>query len=233
MIDSKQAGCIQCLTRRSGLLQVLDGEMLERADREKRLQVYKRRQVIFHQGSAPSHVFCIHSGQVKLYKMGSKSEEQVIRVLGPGDAFGYRPLLAGETYASTAVALERTEVCAIPERTFFDLLELSPRLARVVMERLAREVRIFEDQVIGLSQRSVLQRTAHLILMMLKGCGEKTDHGVRLSAPMKRMEMAQMIGTTPETFSRTLHSLANEEILSLSRSEILVRDIEGLKRLAE
>jgi CRP/FNR family transcriptional regulator len=170
---------------------------------------------------------------VKLYKTGSRSEDHVLRILGPGDTFGYRPLLASEPFAATAEAIDEAEICAMPRQVLMDLLEKSPSLAFEIMSRLSRELRISEDQLMNLAQRSVRQRAAQLLLMLAEGCGKEGENGISITLPLQRKDMAQMIGTTPETFSRTLHELAEQNLILLTRSQIVIRDQDALAHVAK
>jgi len=231
-MTGKEIRCAICDIRSSGLFGAIDEKHLDEVDRNKTIRVYRPRQVIVYEGTPPLAIYCIRTGHVKLYKTGNRSEDHVLRILGPGDTFGYRPLLANEPFAATAEAIDEAEICAMPRQVLMDLLEKSPSLAFEIMTRLSRELRISEDQLMNLAQRSVRQRAAQLLLMLAEGCGKETEEGIEISLPLQRKDMAQMIGTTPETFSRTLHDLADRNLIRLSRSEIVIRDRDGLVRVA-
>lgn len=230
--DVREVTCALCDLRKIGLFGALEDDFLGRVDTEKTVHLYRQRQVVFHEGTPPLAIYCIRAGRVKLYRTGSKGEEVVLRILVPGDVFGHRPLLAGELYAATAEAIEEAEVCVLPKQTLIELLRVSPSLALEMLARLSRDLRVSEDQLLDVSQRSVKQRAANLLLMFLEGCGERIDGGVKLAIPIQRKEMAQMVGTTPETFSRTLHDLAERQAIALSRSEIVVIDEKLLRQIA-
>ena len=59
--------------------------------------------------------------------------------------------------------------------------------------------------------------------------GGNTDNGVKLNIPVLKSEMAQMIGTTPETFSRSLSYFATRGLIKLSRKEITVLQPSAMK----
>ncbi|MBM3321385.1 MAG: Crp/Fnr family transcriptional regulator [Candidatus Eisenbacteria bacterium] len=228
--SGKKIPCAVCDMRKNGLLSRVEERLLERVEGAKVIHRFGPRQVIFHEGTPPLAVYCLRAGRVKLYRSGKRGEEVVLRVLGPGAAFGYRPLLCEELYAVTAESIEESEVCVLPRQVLTDLLRDSPSFAIDLLARIARELRYSEDQLLDLTQKSVLERTSGLLVMFLENCGEKTDGGIRLAIPIQRKEMAQMVGTTPETFSRTLHELAERGIIVLSRSDIVVRDEAALRQ---
>lgn len=224
--------CEICDLRLRGFFAGLSGPPLERLDQEKTVHVYQRGQVIFYEGNPALAVYCIHSGRVKFSKMGTRGIEETIRLLGPGDIMGYRAMMAGEPYAATAQALETAIVCTIPRETYVALMRESPDLALRLIAKLAREVRVFEEQVLIRTQEPVRQRTARLLLALLETGNPPGVTAPRITVPLSRSEMARFIGTTPETLSRTLHSLARQGIISLTRNEITVQNLAALEKLA-
>jgi CRP/FNR family transcriptional regulator len=224
--------CEVCGHRAESIFCSLAGAHLEQLDREKMVHKYDQGEVIFYEGTPAMAVHCIYSGRVKLYKSGPKGDAQVIRLLGPGDIFGYRALLAEEPFAATAEAVEATVICAITKQTLFDLLKHSQDLTMRLLAKLASELKTSEEQMLSMAQETVRQRTAKLLLFLTEGNKPKYKSGSPLNVPLMRNEMAQMVGTTPETFSRTLRHLAAKGILNLTRSEISITNSKALQLLA-
>lgn len=225
--------CFLCDLRNQGVFSCLQRDQLRQMEREKTARRYRRGQAIFYEGDPPFAVYCIHSGRVKLFKLGGRAEPQVTRLLGPGETVGYRAVLANEPYEATAEAVEPSLVCVVPKATLFALLRLSPDLAFAFMAKLSRELRASEEQLLLLSQESVRQRTAHLLLMLWEGGGEDAALDPVIKPVIQRKEMAQMVGTTPETLSRVLSQLDRCGVLSVTRSEIRVKDPSTLRKVAK
>lgn len=228
----KDLCCFDCGQQANTIFRSLPRSLLARLEREKTVHEYQRGQIIFYEGDQPFVLYCIYSGRVKLYKVGRKAEPYVIRLLGLGEIMGYRALLANEPYAATSEAVEPAIICTISKETLFDLLKKSPELTFSLLAKLIVELRTSEEQILSLVQESVRQRTARLLLSFLEGGGEKNKKETRIEVPLSRNEMAQMVGTTPETFSRTLHYFAKRGILRLTRSEILLTNLSALEILA-
>jgi CRP-like cAMP-binding protein len=225
--------CQVCGQRASGVFCGLAGAHLDKLDREKTVQRYQRGQGIFYEGHAANAVYCVYSGRVKLYKVGRKDEETLIRLLGPGDIIGYRAMLASEPYAATAEAVEACTLCVISSETLSELMKESPDLALKLLAQLACELRTSEEQMLSILQESVRQRTARVMLWLFEQGGSGVDVGPESTIPIRRTELAQMIGTTPETLSRILHQFADRGIIELTRKSIKPRNIRPLKRLAK
>lgn len=92
----------------------------------------------------------------------------MIRVLGVGELLGYRPVLANEPYAATTEAIKPTVACVITREHFFEILRASPTLCGRFLSKLARELRISEEQLLTVATEPVRRRLARLLLLMLK-----------------------------------------------------------------
>ncbi|NIM22393.1 MAG: cyclic nucleotide-binding domain-containing protein [Candidatus Latescibacteria bacterium] len=224
--------CKTCDLRKNNLFSVLRGEQIDRLDREKMTREYQRGDVIFYENTPAFAIYCIFTGWVKVYKVGSRAERQVVRLLGPGDVIGHRAVLANEPYSTTAEAIQTSLICSLPKESLFKMLEESPQLSMRLMGRLARELRVSEDQMVILSHKSVRQRAAQLLLLLMRRSPEADDKYIELKIPIRRNEMAQMIGTTPETLSRTLRYFGQRGLLQSTRTELRILDPEGLRQLA-
>jgi len=230
-MTTRLSNCGFCSLREETIFGCLEGEALRLLECDRIVRAYHRGQVIFCEGGLPSAVYCIRAGHAKLYSIGSRAEQQVLRIAGPGETLGYSALLSGKPHEMSAEAVDHAEVCVIPKQTLTFLLGQSPKLASALLIKLALELREVESKLVSMSQDSVKQRTASLLLMFLGDNSSSPESSIRSS--IRRKEMAQMVGTTPETFSRVLAHFSRSGILSLSRTEIRVRDQGALRRLAD
>gem|GEM_PF-142601 len=230
-----KADCKICGDGEGSIFCGLAGEHLERLEREKIVRSYDRGESVFYEGAEVSAIYQVCSGLLKLFKTGRRKEQLVIRLLGPGDVTGYRALLAGESYAATAEAIEPSTVCSVSRDTFLSLLRGSPELSLSLLSKMAREMRLSEEQMVAMAQESVRQRTARLLLFLHGGrIGriEKYRPGESVEVPLLHKEMAEMIGTTPETFSRTLHALARRGIIRLTKAKIFIENPAALETIS-
>ncbi len=225
--------CGGCRPRATGLFGSLSGGHTLKLDQEKIAHEYERGQIIFYEGTPPLAIYCIHSGIVKLYKSGKNGTHIMIRILGPGEVMGYRALLAGETFAATAEAVDSTTVCTITKNTIDVLLKSDPRLMLGFLSKLATELRVSEDQMVSRLEDPVRQRTARFLLWLRESLGDRSRRTDAIHVPLLREEMAQMVGTAPETFSRTLRRLAQERIIAYDRKSISILKLRALKAIAD
>lgn len=230
-MQNKEPKCALCGSRSGGVFSRLSNSDLDKLDHEKIVRDYKRGQIVFYEGDTPSALYCIHSGCVKLYKIGKRNEETVIRLLDPADIAGYRALLADEPFAATAEAIVPSKICVISKQTFLDLAHCQNELANQLMAKLALELKESEEQWLIRSQETVRKRTARFLIQLHERRGKKTEEDSKFRISLPRNEMAQAIGTTPETLSRTLHAFAERGIIQLSRTEIVITNLMKLKMI--
>lgn len=225
--------CAACGSREQSFLCSLSELQLPRLDRDKVSRRYRRGQVIFYEATPSNAVYCIASGLVKLYKVGPNDQEIVIRLLRDGDVMGYRALIAGEVFSATAQAVEDTTVCTIPKETLFDLLQNDVNLGMRLMAKLAVELRLSEEQMVTRIAEPAAQRTARILLWLLDGFKKATSAAATIDVPLRREEMAQIIGTTPETLSRVLRDFEGRGILHVDRRTITILETRRLRDIAQ
>jgi CRP/FNR family transcriptional regulator, polysaccharide utilization system transcription regulator len=228
---SAQPGCRVCASSDGNSLCLLSSWDSGMRPLEATIRTYQPRQVIFQEGSPANAVYCLREGIIKLWKVGDTGEELIIRILGPGSLLGYRPVLVGEPYAATAESIVATTLCCIGGDSFMEVLRSSAQASFSLLVRLARELRVSEDQMLSIAQQSVRQRVVRLLCAFLDAAEPAAGTGGPVPIPLMRSEMAQMIGTTPETLSRTLRQLANESVIRLTRTELFVEDAPTLLRM--
>lgn len=229
MATPKTNPCLNCDTRADGVFCDLPEEQLDEMGRSKTSNLYHEKQMLFYEGNKPYGLYCIRSGKVKLYKMSLDGHQKIVRIAGPGDILGYRCLLANEPYAATAETLEKADICFIDKNTFDNILEKNPKTARNVMSVLANDLKKAEDDNFSMVHKSVRERLAELLLLFKKRFGTKEGNNFSLQISLSRQEMAECIGTTPETVIRTLSEFKKEGLI-IEKDHVLV--LPNLAKLA-
>jgi len=155
----------------------------------------------------------------------------IVRLAKQGDLLGYRALLSNERYTATAEALEDTVLCFIPRNVFFELLRGNSDLMVAVTELLARDLRMAEGRLASLAQKAVPQRLAEVLLYLRELFGEDESGAVKIS--MTRRELAELVGTAPETVIRLLSEFQRKKLIAVDHRAIRILDAAGLAHVAE
>jgi CRP/FNR family transcriptional regulator len=226
------ANCAECRARVRGVFACLTESQLVLLTDFRLTRTYEPGQPILYEGNPPLAVYCVRQGRIKVWRTGRSGEQHVIGTREPGDLIGYRAAIANRPYSATAEPLESSQVCTIPRHRFVDLVNMNSELCQDLLARLAVLSLDTEDQLLERAHDPVRQRVARYLVRLLHDGDDAPRPGDRLTLPFRREDMARLIGTTPETLSRTLHGFAERGVLDVDRQQIRVRDLEVLRRIA-
>ena len=225
----ESGNCFTCQTRGRTEWCVLTDEELELLDQGKSCRQYLPGEVVFHEGDPCKGVHCIESGLVGVRKMDAGGNEVLLRINHPGDTLGYRSFLAEDNHNNSAEALEPSVFCFIEGSTVQSLLQLNPSLGLRFLSHAARDLDEAEEKVLQSSTLPVRARFAHLLLVLKDRYGLVGDNGeFELDLPLSRQDMAAMIGIRPESMSRTIRSLEEDNIAKFSGRRVHVRNVKDL-----
>jgi CRP-like cAMP-binding protein len=192
-------------------------------------QFYHKGQIIFQQGTPVMGMHCIHQGKVKMSKVGGDGKEHITRLVRQGDVMGFRPLLSGGSYSTSAVALEDSVVCFVPRPDVLHLLQSNRQFSNVLLQQMAAGLGEAEEQMLRLAYKPVRERLAEALLLVRRTFGPaSTTSGVPFSTALSREDLAALVGTAKETVSRLLSEYKDAGIISTRGSQITILSEERL-----
>ncbi len=211
------------------LNEVKSFESLKKLSENKKTKTYKKREVIYSEGSYPNAVYFLKNGKIKNLKSNEFGKEYIIELHKPGDFFGYLDLLENTAYQDTAMALQDSEVVIIPKDEFNALLYNNRDVATKFIKMLSNEVREREERLLKLAYNSVRKRVAESLIMLANRYQE--DKSKPFAISITREDLASIVGTATETVIRTLSDFKDEHLIEMKGSLITVLDYEKLARM--
>ena len=187
---------------------------------------YDAGQVVLLEGEPCAGLYVVQEGWLKSVKISMAGREQVVRFVGPGEAFNEIGVFAGGLNQATVEALEPAKVWIVRRDPLLRLMDEHPPLAHVITQNLAKRVLYLMGLVEDLSTRSVEARLAR---HLLEQASEGTLHRQSWAT---QAELAARLGTVLDVLNRALHSLAEEGLIRVARHQILILDREGLRAKA-
>jgi CRP-like cAMP-binding protein len=230
--NGKLESCEACMTRLKGVFACVSAPALADLDHAKVTHHYGRGHVLHYEGNPVATVVCIRSGRVKVHSCTPRDRPHILYLAGPGDVLGVESALTGRHHASTAEMIEDGSVCHIDRGTFLRTLDQSPAALRSVTKLLAEQLLRSEAERAELAGGSVGERMALTLLSLARKYGEPTENGIRIGLTLSRDDIAEMVGTTPETAIRQLSELRREGIIATRGRVILIEHPTRLARLA-
>jgi len=190
---------------------------------------FKRGTTIFSEGDPGTGFYVLLTGRVKIFKLSAEGKEQILHIFGPGEPFGEVPVFEGRRFPAHAVALEESTVLFLPRAGFIDLIKGNPSLALNMLAVLSRRLRRFTVMVDNLSLKDVPGRlAAHLLYL-----SEQTAEADTVDLGIPKGQLAALLGTIPETFSRILTKMVKQRFISADGVHVTILDRQGLTDLAE
>ncbi len=189
-------------------------------------QNYEAGQIVFMDGEPCLGLYLVQDGWLKGYKLSPTGREQVIRFLGPGDAFNEVGVLAEGKNLVTVQALEPSTVWIIQREALLRLMEAFPQLCRLISQNLAKRVYHLMSLIEDLSLRTVEGRLARLLL------DHSSEGIINRQRWATQAEIAAQLGTVPGVINRILHSLADEGLIRIERHRIHILNCQGLETKA-
>ncbi|MCS6980280.1 MAG: Crp/Fnr family transcriptional regulator [Flavobacteriales bacterium] len=227
--SSEKPPCVFCSSRHQSAFCDFENLSYEELDQKKVCYTFKKGENIFHEGGFPHGVYCVSKGKIKLYKTGIDGRDQIIRFAKSGDLIGYRALLSGEPYSSSAACLEETEVCFIPKEVILRLLRSEATFSMVLMRRACHELGEAARIITNMAQKSVKERVAEILLLLRQDFGTDSDNAVDVR--LTRDDLASLVGTATESLIRILSDLKAEGLIDTPGKKIVLKNIKALAQL--
>ena len=124
------------------------------------------------------------------------------------------------------------QVCSIDKKEVLARVEAEPKLSYHIAQYLARQLKEADEERLELAQGAVRERLARLLALLSRTYGTKYAEGIRINLPLKREEMADMIGSAAETTMRVIKDFKEEKLLAVNGRIITVLDEERLTSIA-
>jgi CRP/FNR family nitrogen fixation transcriptional regulator len=185
---------------------------------------FPRNAEIFGENEPADYVYRVISGSVRTYKILSDGRRQVGGFYLPGDTFG---LQFANEHTFSAEAIADAKVLVVKRSALTALAGRDAAIGRELFAVTGRELRRVQDRVL-LLVKSAQERVAGFLLEM----AERACAGNIVELPMSRQDIADYLGLTIETISRTLTGLENVAAIEVPTSRrIVLRNRSTLNRL--
>lgn len=181
---------------------------------------------IFAEGDRAAYFYKVVSGAVRTFKLLSDGRRQIDAFHLPGDIFG---LESGDEHRFSAEALGDATIVAYRRCSLDVLATRDQAFANQVIASMMRSLERAQEHMLLLGRKHALEKIATFLLVM----SERLTEDGHVDLPMSRMDIADHLGLTIETVSRSLTQLERQGIIELPahRRSIVLRDKAALERL--
>lgn len=167
-------------------------------------------EAIFEQGRPATHFFLLIHGRLKVTQVTHDGQQIIVRVVHPGDLFGFARALQRADYPGTATTAAESVILSWQTDLWPQFVEQNPHLAVSAMQTIGQRLEEAHTRIREMSTQEVERRVAHAVLRLSQQAGRKEVDGIRIDFPISRQDIAEMTGTTLHTVSRILSSLGDQ-----------------------
>ena len=191
--------------------------------------VFAPKETLFAQGEPSTKVYSVSEGVVRLYKLLPDGRRQVIGFKLPGDFIG---MASAEMHGLAADAINQVSVCWFPRPAFLRFSEDKVTLLRRLNEFANRELSYAHDRMLLLGRFTAEEKMASFIMGWRERLARLGRGKVEIALPMSRRDIADYLGLTIETVSRTFTRLERESIFAVVPGGVRVIDELRARQLA-
>ncbi len=204
---------------------------LEHLDEISHTTSYPEGALIFVDGQMPRGVHVLCHGRVKMMASSRDGKTLIMKIVQPGEILGLHSMVTGKAYETTAETLQPCQFAFVKGPDFLDFITNYPDACWAVAQQLSSDCQAAYEGVrsLGLSH-SVSEKFARLALQWAVD-GRPSAAGVAVKISLTHEEIAQLIGTSRESVTRTLGEMKRHKVLELSGSTLLIRNKAALEAM--
>jgi CRP-like cAMP-binding protein len=188
-----------------------------------RERTYPKGSVILFEKDQGDSLYLVASGRVKVVLIGEDGREVILSVLGEGSFFGEMALIDDAPRSAHVIAMNDSVLLTLRREDFQHRLRSSPEVAISLLRELSRRLRRADEKIGSLVLLDVNGRVADLLL---RTAGE--EGGECIKRKLTHHTIAQMIGSSRETVSRTMRDFVQRGYIQVTRKDITITNRPAL-----
>jgi CRP/FNR family transcriptional regulator len=223
--------CFSCHLRSDNFFCALSQESSEAFNHIKHAAVFPESAVIFIEGQSPRGVFMLCQGQAKLSIASPEGKAFILRIAKPGELLGLHAVVTGKAYEVTVETMRPCQLNFVSRKDFLQFLKTHGDACLKAAQHISRDYQDACDVVrsVGLAH-SISERLAKFLLES-SGDGQIANGVLCAKLALTHEDIAQLIGTTRESITRTLAEFRKLEIVELKNSTLTIRNKPALEAL--
>lgn len=182
------------------------------------------------EGDAADRFGVVVAGRVRVLSLGADGKRVTLEDIDSGQPFGAVAVLANGRYPAAVETVTPATIAWVGRDAVNEMIAREPAVAQSLISDLAMRVLHFTGVVQTLTLE-VPERVARYLFQRALAAGSPAPDGLHVDLGMSKTELAQAIGTVPETLSRALSRLKADGVLDVRGRTVVVFDVGALARM--
>ncbi|ACJ76368.1 catabolite gene activator and regulatory subunit of cAMP-dependent protein kinase [Thermosipho africanus TCF52B] len=181
--------------------------------------------------SNESSIAIVVEGKLKQSLTNKEGLEKILFYLQPGEIFGEVDYFGETKFNTITIAVVNSKISILEKKIIEEQLTASPILYRYFMKSIIRKLRIIEFQMLNMTFNDSIGRISNTLLRLAAQQGIKKDGKVIINFPLTQQELANIIGCSRITVTRTFKDLISKGIISIKNKKIIIKNLKELEKL--
>lgn len=196
-------------------------------------KLFNKGEDLFNPRASDNDIFCIEKGLVGIYTGKEGEVLTPVTYKTSGEVTGYHSLFYLGANGCTARAVVPTMAKALHKDLFLKTVTESTKFRDTLFTLLSIELADYETRMKSLTQKSVRERVAELLIYLSHKIGIPQHDRIEVPNLIRRKELAGFIGTSTEHLVRQLGDLKEQRLVQTEGQSIFILDLAGLKTIAK
>jgi CRP-like cAMP-binding protein len=188
---------------------------------------FRRREPLYSEGEKGQFVYLVEDGIIRVSRSGESGQRQVLAFRVSGDVFGFPER---EVYVNSAEAVTEARLSRISWPRLQQMMLEDPELHFTLFTKIMRDFRQAQSRIVMLGQQNTCQRLATFLLELMDIPHFYDAKNSLLNIPINRFDLADFLGTAPETAARAFAKLESRGLVRRTTSRVIrIVDPPGLR----
>jgi len=228
-VEPKRQPCADCSVRPFGICASLDGIEMREFEHLARRVHFSSCETVFAQEDMTTSVYNLLEGIMRLYRLLPDGRRQIVGFALPGDFLG---MTISGRHGFSADSIGPVTVCRFARDPFARFVEDKPHLLRRITELAVRELSWARDHMVLLGRRSAQEKVATFLIGWRDRLVQLRGPSATVPLPMSRQDIADYLGLSIETVSRTFTKLQRERVIDIMPGSIYLLNPARAEALA-
>jgi len=180
---------------------------------------FQKGEVLFSAQEKAGGFYYLESGEIRVFKMDENGREIEVVRLEPGDFLGEAIVFVSSRFPFFAQAVKDSQVLFFDKNDILRRMDRDPLVAKFFIRLLAEKCAVLSQKIESLGLQTVRQRLIHYLLSNCSG-----EQRCVIELTVRKVELAKILGTIPETLSRNLKQMQEEGLIEVRGNRIRVLD---------
>ena len=229
---SQAEQCAVCRSKHEGFFCRMSEPVMREWDRIKHVTTYPEGALLCMEGEAARGVHILCQGRVKLLTTNSEGKTFILKIAQPGQVFGLNSIVTGRPHEVTVETMQPSQFAYVSKEDFLRFIKDNGEACLRVVQQLGQECHSAYEVIRSLGLASSVSEKLAKFLVGWAADGQERAGAVRVKLALTHEELAQLIGCSRESVTRTLSDFKRQKLVELNGSTLLVWNRSALETIA-